>query len=222
MSTERPFFDPKVELLKAAELLKNAKYIGFDADQILLNSKVPVVNEINRIFETNYREDVIDCWEAVIHLAIRHGMSSEEAEEFNRMIWDSPVVLGASVPCRGAIPLTLKLAASGKDLMVATSRPYTLENETYCSIAEDFPWIKPEKIFIRKKRDRRKGVVFKAHTIKVQKPDVFVDDSIGQAPIILLAAECKLILVNRNEWDENLDPLRVIRIDSLEALVDLV
>ncbi len=122
MFTERPFFDRNVEILKAVDLLKNASQIGFDADRVLINSKKPVISEFNRIFKSNYSEEAIDSWYAVANLAMLHGVKEKRAVELDRALWTSPRILGESVPCRGAIPLTLKLAATGKRIMVVTSR----------------------------------------------------------------------------------------------------
>jgi hypothetical protein len=225
MAPERQDFIPEVENLKAARILKEAELILFDGDQILLNSKVPVINEVNRILRTHYREDAIDSWDAVLTIALRHGVRLATATKFNQRIWDSPRILGESTFCRGAIPLTLKLSALGKELMVVTSRPPWLYEATHASIAEYYPWIISKNIKIREMDDPREGLVFKVETCWKEKADVVVEDQILQAIAIRqLAPDCKIILVNANvrELDERLDPAMVTLIESLAPLVDLI
>jgi len=219
MGIERPLFDPKVELLKAAELLRNSKFIGLDADQVLIDSKIPVINSLNRILKTSYRPEVLDDWYVVSRIALKHGLSEEEALRLEHDLWIDPEVLADAPPCRGAIHLTMKLVDMGKELRVVTSRIAELTEVTYSWFAEWMRWIPQGSIKIRQKEDARSGEVFKADTVRELSLPVFVEDTDFHALLIQRLANAQLILVNEKEGLEELDSQRITRVPTIWDLV---
>ena len=171
---------------------------SFVMDGVLIDSIIPVVEEFNRRYGTNYKPGDLKGWNAIAGWAKRLGLSEIKASELDKELWSSPEILIQSPPIPCAPDFMHSLDEQGIKPYFVTSRPPHLKNCTLEWLRREMPWIEESHVCIREDEEIS-GILFKARKINELQRRIHFEDSLEQAKTILRLTEVHVVLLSYPE-----------------------
>jgi len=180
------FFESS-QIILLSDAIYKSEIIGYDIDQIIARSEIPVVEAFNRKHNTNF------CWQDHGYGAMWNWLKqinySDEDEIINKealSFWESPDLLNQAPLIESTYMFMKQMKTLGKKQYIITSRKPNLEKMTrrYLMFKGITNIVSEENIFINKSVDV-KGGVFKALMIKDLKIELMFEDSLSQIEEIL-------------------------------------
>jgi len=189
---------PKERLLNQEIFFEKYK-IGFDNDGVIANTRVPVVDEYNKIYGTNHAVNEMREYRTLARWAEEDlGASREAALEIDNYFWfKRPDILLRAEPMPGAVEITKQLTDRKIFFPIITSRLPSYRQSTFEWYEERLPWINRNQIFIRE-NDEMEGEIFKAWMIGIFEINAFFEDALHHAEIIFSYTDAMVILLNND------------------------
>lgn len=198
----------RVSFINIDELLKTYK-LSFDADGVLINSGVPVIEAFNKLFKTDHKPEDVRGWFAIAEWAVATGITEDEALEINEKLWTDPDILSKSPPMPGAVEFTRKLHEQGINLTVVTSRIPKLKENTINWFRKWMPWI--ERVYIRESKNIA-GEIFKTEVINKLGVKVHFEDGLDHTKLILDRTEACVVFMPYTKEVFSTNSNRIIQI----------
>lgn len=170
--------------------------MSFDADGVLINNKVPVVRQINKILGTDYGTGDIKTYYSADSWFVKHGRCNlNTAHLICKTLWSDPELLRVSYPMPGACEFMLKLYRLGLKPSIITIREPSLKDMTLEWFQKWMPWISKKQIFIQEPNSQVPEKEFKSHIINEMSIHAHFEDSLDQALNILNNTSATVFLV---------------------------
>jgi hypothetical protein len=202
----------KATFVNIDNLLRSYK-ISFDADGVLINSGEAVVSAFNNLFSTNYAPKDVYEWDAIARWAEKEGLNEDSAMKINQKLWTDPEILYASPPILGAVEFTKKLYEQGSDFSIITSRIPELRKCTFDWFEKWMPWVKPEKINIRKNTKILRNM-FKVDKINELGIKIHFEDEPKQTTTILEETPACVVFMSYTRKSLNVCNTRAIEVPT--------
>lgn len=165
-----------------------------DIDGVLGDATPEIVKSINKEFGTTYtREDWINWDWALQILQLLSHMNIKDSFDWLFSIEHYSL----SIPLSSAQDVLQHWHEQGAHIAVATTRPPESQDVTRQWLSENYPFIKPQDIYIRTD-PATGGWDHKISVVETLKPDLYFED------------EPNLVLKLINRWSTRLGVLRVI------------
>jgi hypothetical protein len=232
------------DLPKIQEILEFSKVNGFDLDQVLSASEIPVVNKFNRVFMKNsgkvYDPDIAQ-WNYNIKQWLMESFDSKKyhfdeawAGYIEKRFWQDPMLINQAPAKPGAVELSSALLNQKKEQFVVTSRLVSfnqelqplMHTETHKWMSKWFPWIPKENIFVDTVKggsDYKLRMVDELHSKYGM--NVFFEDYLSNAlNIVRNIDDINVVLVSK-EYFRNLDHEthpRILKIPTMKDVFPLV
>ena len=159
--------------------------VSFDLDGVIINSALPVVGKFNELFGTNYLPSNINNWNSLENLAVKKGVSKDEAKELSFNLWTDPYLLSLSEPVPGSIEFYRKLAKfSKREIPFITVRNCGLREVTFSWMKKYLPEV-PEKLINMRDDKEIGGDDFKIGKLKELNIDWHFEDSLEVMNLII-------------------------------------
>jgi uncharacterized HAD superfamily protein len=183
-----------IERLVSKEILRLNK-IGFDIDGVLVESKIAGVEKYNELRGTNHKVDEVEQYDQVKVWAMEEGMSEEEANKFNRQVWDDPEVLIKATPIDGAVELFEFMYQKNLKPPIITVRVDGLRDCTFSWFEKPMPFLDQSTIHVGSHQDITEGMDHKVKKIIETGVALFVEDSPSAVDRILAETNATVVLV---------------------------
>ena len=186
------------ERLKNTEQFFRLNPPSTDMDGVLINSRVVVLAEFNRLLGTDYQIEDMYGWHQLTNWAIEQGLERKEAERLDIELWyHRPDLLLQAPPIAGALEFVNWFIRRGISLPAITSRPAHLKDVTYAWFEKHLPDFPKKDIYIRHD-DSLAGDIFKVLMIKKLGRKVHFEDSVYHAQAILDYTEAGVVLLSNS------------------------
>lgn len=159
------------------EEIRTYHKVSFDADEVLIDSGTPVVNEFNKRFQTSHKRKEIDNWNSIKDWAIQNGLLEKDAEDLNFKLWTDPDILSIALPMPGSLDIYRYLLKEIHEIPIITVRNHKLREVTVGWFKKYLPEVPENWIKIRGPNEE-KGNEFKIQKIKDNNIDWHFDDSL--------------------------------------------
>jgi hypothetical protein len=160
--------------------------VSFDVDGVEVRSSRPAVERFNRLHGTNYGENDLIGFFAMVEWVKIHCLDVENPLRYAIGVWNNSEVFRSAPAEQGALILSSFLG--GLRVHRITSRPGEFCDDTIAWYRENMPWVDPEHIHVQQEEGRI-GTDFKAQKIADLGIKYHIDDSYEQAEEIVQLTE---------------------------------
>ena len=212
-----------IEMLKeyegSAEKYFDVYKPATDFDGIICDLRTLAVNEFNDRCGTDYSTFDIRCFGQVIVWAKKLGMSHGEALKIEEELWYKPDFIRKASPVEGAVDFLNWFSERGIKMPIITTRRPNLREITYNWLEEWTPSFPREDVFIRPAvMCDMSGDIYKAYMVRFLGIDVFFEDIVEQAKVVLDYTDANVILHSNLEYLDRLYQGRLLRFPEIEGV----
>lgn len=170
--------------------------ISWDFDEILSDTQTPVKKKFYQDTGFDFRNRKIDQWLALANWAVLDGANFDEMSTKESQIWSDPDVLMQAKPNLFMQAYSKMAYENGVGQLVITTRVPELTNVTVKWLEINYPWIDPEKIFIRSNKFMD-GDIYKGNIACQHCSLLHFDDSTSSASEVLRQSNANLMIFPR-------------------------
>lgn len=169
---------------------------GLDVDNTIFDSRVPVVDQMNLEFRSDFKPQDVNGWwwvrDRVAEILVARGFSQSDAFEkgtrYNLWIWQEPAILRSAPFMPGAEAFLTKLRRVEAPMFFITSRvpgpDKQLALATYEQFEERLPWVDRSRLCVNFD-ESIPGEEFKCDQVDEKGVNIQIDDYLEHVRLIL-------------------------------------
>lgn len=199
---EKPFNDvydinPQLFKLFSKESLPiYCRGISFDIDGVIADSAVPVVGEVNKFLGANYTTADIDSYDWVYRTLRHHKVKKDEAQGFQKWVWEDPEILNRSPLIPGAQEMINLFYDMGQRPYFITTRIPALQHATSSYLEMNLEHFNRHDLYIRDGSEKdANGIDYKIRMINLHNVRLHFEDHLPTVRRITQTSRTSVIVI---------------------------